>query len=87
MFYVYIIRSIKYPSRLYIGYSTNVASRLDKHNNGDSSHTAKYRPWKLTFYCAFVNKYQALEFESYLKSGSGSAFMKKRLLSRIPVTV
>jgi putative endonuclease len=31
------------------------------------------------WYCAFPDKYKALEFEKYLKSGSGRAFAKKRL--------
>jgi hypothetical protein len=35
----------------------------------------------LVFYCAFADKYRALEFEKYLKSGSGRAFMQKHLFS------
>jgi predicted GIY-YIG superfamily endonuclease len=42
--------------------------------------TAGKLPLELIFYCAFKNKYQAYNFEKYLKSGSGSAFMKKRLV-------
>ena len=43
------------------------------------THTAKFKPWELVWYCAFPHKYKALEFEKYLKSHSGRAFAKKRL--------
>jgi len=33
----------------------------------------------LVWYCAFGDKFKALEFEKYLKSHSGRAFGKKRL--------
>jgi predicted GIY-YIG superfamily endonuclease len=54
--------------------------RIADHNAGRSAHTAKFIPWKLVWYCAFTDKLQALEFEKYLKSHSGRAFAKKRLL-------
>jgi predicted GIY-YIG superfamily endonuclease len=54
--------------------------RIADHNAGKSKHTAKFIPWKLVWYCAFADKLQALEFEKYLKSHSGRAFAKKRLL-------
>jgi len=40
---------------------------------------AEFKPWELVWYCAFPDKYRALEFEKYLKSHSGRAFAKKRL--------
>ena len=39
--------------------------------------TAKRLPVELDFYFAINDKYRAFEFEKYLKSGSGRAFMKK----------
>jgi predicted GIY-YIG superfamily endonuclease len=36
-----------------------------------------YIPWKLEFYAAFPNKSMAMNFEKYLKSGSGKAFSKR----------
>lgn len=79
MWYVYIIQSISAPSEEYIGASENLKQRLEDHNNGKSTHTSKFAPWKLLWYCAFSDKYKALEFERYLKSHSGRAFTKKRL--------
>jgi len=77
--YVYLIRSDSHPKQSYVGYSTDLKKRLHYHNQGDSPHTAKYKPWSLAFYAAFPIKTKALEFETYLKSHSGKAFIAKRL--------
>jgi putative endonuclease len=79
MWYVYIIRSLKFPDQEYTGASADLKKRLSDHNSGKSAHTAKYAPWELIWYCAFLDKLKALEFERYLKSQSGRAFAKKRL--------
>ena len=80
MWYVYIIRSIRFPDREYAGASEHLKRRIVDHNAGRSTYTAKFKLWKLVWYCAFPDKYKALEFESYLKSHSGRPFAKKRLL-------
>jgi putative endonuclease len=79
MWYVYIIGSIEFPNQEYTGASTDLRKRLSDHNAGKSPHTAKFAPWKLVWYCGFLDKFKALEFERYLKSHSGRAFAKKRL--------
>ena len=48
-----------------------------QHNAGYSIHTAKYKSWELVNYFAFSSKDAALEFEQYLKTGSGHAFAKR----------
>jgi len=80
MFYTYILQSVNHADQLYRGHSTDLKQRLDDHNSGHCPHTAKYRPWKLKFYAAFETPHQAQQFEAYLKSGSGHAFAKRRLL-------
>ncbi len=80
MWYVYIIRSKNFPEQEYTGVSEDLKQRLADHNAGKSTHTAKFAPWELVWYCAFPDKYKALEFEKYLKSHSGRAFASKRLL-------
>src|SRR3984957_934332 len=79
MWYVYILRSINNPDQEYVGATADLKRRLSDHNAGKSAHTAKFKPWQLTWYCAFPDKYKALAFEKYLKSHSGRAFAKKRL--------
>ena len=80
MYFVYILRSISYPDQTYVGFTENVDVRIKKHNEGGNVSTARHRPWKLVFYCAFDDKSRALAFETYLKSHSGKAFSAKRLL-------
>ena len=77
---VYVLRSINHPKRLYIGCAQDVPRRLTQHNRGDGTYSKMYAPWELEVYVVFKNKYVAEAFECYLKSGSGHAFLKKRLL-------
>lgn len=81
MFYVYILRSTKDLTELYYGYTINLTDRLNKHNTGEVSHTNKYKPWKIIFNASFHTKELALNFEKYLKTASGKAFMRKRLIT------
>jgi putative endonuclease len=80
MWYVYIIRSVAFPAQESTGMTADLKQRMTDHNAGKSRHTAKFCPWELLFYSAFPNKFTALEFEKYLKSHSGRAFAKKRLI-------
>ena len=79
MFYVYLLRSELRPEKTYVGFSTDVHSRLRAHNEGKSVHTARFRPWRLETYLAFTDEYKARDFERYLKTSSGKAFAAKRL--------
>ena len=79
-YYVYLIQSIQYPETLYIGYTTNLKERLETHNSGGSIYTKKDRPWKLIMCMVFKNIDCAKQFEQYLKTQSGRAFLSKRLL-------
>ncbi len=78
MFYVYLIRSEEHPEQRYVGFTTDLKERMATHNAGGSVHTAKFKPWSLVTYLAFVDKRKAKEFEHYLKTGSGRAFANKR---------
>lgn len=78
MFYVYLIRSEKYPEQRYIGVTKDLQKRIHDHNSGYSFHTSKYMPWQLINYFAFSTLNGANAFEKYLKSGSGQAFANKR---------
>jgi len=77
---VYILTSKKHPYRYYIGLTRDLERRIKEHNNGDSLYTKRYMSWKSQTYITFKNKTRAEEFETYLKSGSGFSFLKRRLL-------
>lgn len=78
MHYVYLIQSEAFPDQRYVGLTADLKKRLATHNAGGSTHTAKYKPWKLVSYQALAEKRRAQEFEYYLKTGSNKAFAKKR---------
>jgi putative endonuclease len=80
MWYVYILRSLSEPERDYTGFTEDLRQRIKDHNAGKSAHTSKYVPWELNWDCAFPEKQFALDFKKYLKSHSGRAFAKKRLV-------
>jgi putative endonuclease len=76
-YYVYILQSIPFPEKTYIGFTTDLDNRLKKHNEGGSKYSATYKPWEIKNAISFVEKEKALAFEKYLKSHSGRAFAKK----------
>ena len=76
MHYIY---SLKCKDGYYIGCTDNLKERIGRHQNGYVPATAGRFPVSLEFYFAIADKYKAFEFEKYLKSGSGRAFLKKHL--------
>lgn len=76
MYYVY---SLKCKEGYYVGCTKDLQDRLERHTTGNVPATKKLLPIRLEFYFAISEKYKAFEFEKYLKSGSGRAFMKKHL--------
>ena len=82
MYYVYIVYSSK-SKNFYVGYTKDLKSRLDLHNRGEVFATKPYVPWKIVTYASFDNQKIAKDFERYLKTGSGRAFMYKRLVNSV----
>ena len=77
--FVYILKSQITPGRYYTGVTSDVAARIADHNDGRSPHTATGRPWSVDVVVEFADERRALEFERYLKSGSGCGFAKRYL--------
>ncbi|MCL4375119.1 GIY-YIG nuclease family protein [Patescibacteria group bacterium] len=82
MYYCYILKLI--DNTYYIGYSSNLKSRIQNHQRGRVKQTKKLRPCILLYYAAFSSKKKALDFEKYLKTPSGFAFRNKRLICSRP---
>ena len=75
VYYVYLIESLSAQGERYVGMTTDLKQRPREHDQGKSSHTTKFSPWK---HVAFTDRAKAEPFERYLKSGSGHAFARKR---------
>ena len=80
MFYVYILKHNKDGS-LYKGWTRDLKKRIDEHIKKTTYTTSrKDADYSLVWYCAFLTIKQAIQFEKYLKSGSGRAFVNRRLI-------
>lgn len=79
MFYVYILKMAN--ADYYVGFTSDLQKRFKQHCDGEERTTKRYLPVKLEFYCAFKDKFKALKFEQYLKTGSGLAFRKRHLIA------
>jgi putative endonuclease len=79
--HVYVLRSLAYPSRHYVGLTSDLRGRLHTRNSGGSVHTSSGRPWVMTVAMTFEAAHVAAAFEQYLKTGSGRTFAKRHFRS------
>ena len=77
-YYVYILKS-EQGDHHYVGRTKDPQSRLQKHNQGGVPHTAKFCPWHIETAISFRSEEKAIDFERYLKSGSGREFSRRHL--------
>ncbi len=77
-FAVYIIKCNN--GKHYTGFTQNISRRLNEHLNGEVRFTRDYLPIEIIHISLFEDKQRAYDFERYLKSGSGKAFMKRHLI-------
>ena len=77
-FTVYILRTA--DGHTYVGCTANLEERLRRHQSGLVHYTRDKLPVQCIAAFGFHDKYKAYAFEKYLKSGSGRAFMNKRLV-------
>jgi putative endonuclease len=70
MFYVYAVQSL-INSRVYIGQTNDLDSRLAAHNAGAVKSTRQYRPWRLIKSQQYETREAARWFEHSIKSSRG----------------
>ena len=80
MYYVYFLKSLRYKYN-YVGYTSNLKSRLDEHNRGLNKSIKPYLSFEWDAYIAVKTKKLARDLEKYFKTGSGIAFSRKRILT------
>ena len=80
MWYVYILKS-ELDGKLYVGSTDNLKRRLREHEQGRSKFTKNRRPLTLEAYIAVKEETIARSLEEYLKTGSGIATLRKRILT------
>ena len=66
--YVYILKTLDgYIKRSYVGYSTNVNLRLDKHNKSRGAKATRGYKWKVVYKKDLIQSQKAMSFEYSLK--------------------
>ncbi len=78
IYWVCLLRSVKFPDKVYLGLTTDLERRLKQHNSGvEPGYTARLAPWRMVVAIRFDGRPRAEAFERYLKSGSGHAFARR----------
>ena len=77
-YYVYVLCSMK-DQAFYIGFTSNLRTRMEQHQFGGSLATAPRRPLKLVYYEACLLESDARRREKYFKDTGGRRFLAKRL--------
>ena len=80
MYYVYVLQSKK-DNNLYVGYTKDVPSRFEAHQNGEVDSTRDRRPLELVYLEGCKKQEDALKREKYLKTHYGRLYLYKRLKS------
>ncbi len=75
MYFVYVLLSLK-DRKLYIGYSSDLRSRLLKHTVGKVPSTIWRRPLKLIYTEIYLTVLEARRREKFLKGGAGHEQLK-----------
>ena len=75
--FVYILKSVQIEHEYYVGLTSEPDARLRAHNAGLSPHTARHRPWRILVCIEFDEESPAVQFERYLKTGSGREFARR----------
>jgi putative endonuclease len=75
-YFVYIIQSTT-SGKWYIGYSSELKTRIQNHNAGFNASTKNRGPWVLIFVREFTSKMDALELERYLKQTRNKEYIRK----------
>ena len=79
MRYVVYVLENQNDKSWYIGFTTNLKQRLLEHKQKKAPYTSKKENWELMYAELYLDKFDALGRERFLKSGSGRKFLKKQL--------
>jgi len=74
-YYVYILESLK-DKTYYVGSTSNLKDRVDRHNQGRVNYTKPRRPWKLVYSEETPDRSSAAKRESEIKAHKRRAFIE-----------
>ena len=80
IYFVYILKSKK-TGRFYVGYTSNLVTRLEKHNAGGTISTRSGRPWEIVYYEKFDLKTDAISREKEIKRKKSKVYIESLIAS------
>jgi putative endonuclease len=79
MFFVYILRSLV-NGKLYIGYTSDIEARLNRHNNSQETYTKNGIPWELIYKEDYTTKGEAIKREKHLKNMKNPKYILEKIV-------
>jgi putative endonuclease len=86
MFYTYILKSIK-SGRYYIGHTSDIEERLERHNTGKVTATKNKGPWLVIYFETCESKAEANSRELYIKSMKSRIYIEKLIRIKKPNSI
>jgi len=75
-YFVYILKSEK-DGTYYVGHTSDLGERLNRHNQGRSAYTRSKCPWKLVYQEAFDSKAEAMRREREIKEKRSRGYIEQ----------
>ncbi|HAF29172.1 MAG TPA: excinuclease ABC subunit C [Bacteroidales bacterium] len=75
MYFIYILYSQK-RDRYYVGYTSDVNSRIVKHNSGATTSTKSGIPWSLVYIEEYQEKSEAIRREKAIKKKKSRKYIE-----------
>ena len=76
MWFVYVLKSLK-DGRYYIGSTSNLEKRVERHNHGGNISTKNRRPLELVYFETYNTRVDAIHREAVIKSYKGGEAFEK----------
>jgi putative endonuclease len=78
MYFIYILYSVK-ADKYYVGYSADIFSRIEQHNNSSAiTFTSKHRPWTLKAAFRYGHsEAEVMKMEKFIKKQKSRKLIEK----------
>lgn len=75
-YYTYILYS-EGKGRYYVGQTSDLDSRLERHQLGQVKSTRGYRPWKIVYYEVYKTRSESVSRELFIKKQKSRRFIER----------
>ena len=83
MYKVYVLQSITFPERHYIGYTENIERRIKEHNSAKTKSLVRYLPMKVIHIETYGTQQEAMRREPQIKKYKGGQAFKRLVQNNV----